>query len=297
MNTVGDFIVLLVKDNKFDLIHKLISLKLQNTDSCTNLLKVCISDDDPTFIELLVKYGFDLNNTFFVTMASPEINVIRYALWCQKYVIATELLKYGANIDSLSQFKRTPLMTAILNGRIDTIQYILKNNPNKEMYDDFGKSALYYSVTDDKLPIAQLLLDYGMVIDDKVIQLIQNPDNESKVLVKKYYEESQTKKTASVGLKECVNDVGQVCNIPDYPVIKLYFNKGTVPEKINTKKISGPTKIERIVDGKWVKDSINFDLTLIQYIDAGGSAECHVIPAGTYFKEDTPIRFDILIYG
>ena len=320
MNTIADFSYELIKNNHFELLNSLLLLKLNSNSHISTFMKFCIDRGDPTFIQPLVKYGCDLEMVTIAHYNSYPQNAIHYALHTENYIIASELLKYGSDIDSqsITQIKRTPLMNAVVAGNINTVKFILKNNPKKEIYDIDGKSALLFSIY-RKTEIIESLLEYGVVIDQKVINYILVKDSPETRIIKKYYDKLQSakdtkkeqktedtekeQKTETVKLpiikfKECVNDEGKVFNIPCHPLIKLYFVKGQLPDKIRTKRIHGPiwVEIEKVVDGEWIKTNMKFGPAEVQCVDPNVHAECHIIPAGLYFPEDTPVRFSFATY-
>ena len=62
-----------------------------------------------------------------------------------RFEIANELLKSGANINAQNQHGQTPLHLAAMSGNVELAQRLLSLNARKDVRDHWGQSALMYA--------------------------------------------------------------------------------------------------------------------------------------------------------
>lgn len=67
------------------------------------------------------------------------------------------LIKNGAAIETKIQDGRTPLTLAVVNGRSEVVQALLKHKPNKQVVDNKGYTALDYALDNKNWAVAGLL--------------------------------------------------------------------------------------------------------------------------------------------
>lgn len=71
------------------------------------------------------------------------------------------LLEYGANINLLSQYERTPLHCATISGRVDNMKELVKSGADVDMGDHDGETALQYAAKGGDLDAIKILFDAG----------------------------------------------------------------------------------------------------------------------------------------
>jgi len=76
--------------------------------------------------------------------------------------IAAMLLVHGAFVDQRDVYAWTPLMRAVYEGRTDTVELLLTEaEPDLSARDENGATALHHAAANNRLEIADLLLDHG----------------------------------------------------------------------------------------------------------------------------------------
>jgi len=71
------------------------------------------------------------------------------------------LLKFGANVNAIDANGRTPLMLAASTGRLDAVKALLNNYASADKLDQFGWTALMFSVYYNHYSVSSFLLEYG----------------------------------------------------------------------------------------------------------------------------------------
>jgi len=76
------------------------------------------------------------------------------------------LLEYGANVNHHeSEFGLTPLILAVLNGRVETLRLLLQHNAEVDGKDNKGRTALYRALSNNNVGAIRLLLEYGAIVN------------------------------------------------------------------------------------------------------------------------------------
>ena len=97
-----------------------------------------VADDD---LELLV--GVLRNQKFMVDSivdAKYQFTALQYAAVINKYPAIELLLMYGANINQPDAYGNTPLMLAVMNNSLESINSLMKNGCNRELRNHYGMS-------------------------------------------------------------------------------------------------------------------------------------------------------------
>jgi hypothetical protein len=98
----------------------------------------------------------------------------------------------------------------------------------------------------------------------------------------------------------CVNDEGVEIQIPiDQEVkIKIFWEKGTVfdAKRATWKKLEGKQSYYKLSNGKWIRCTQHFDRCQIQLAYENSFPKCHVLPAGSIYAGETPVKFAHLNY-
>jgi ankyrin repeat protein len=76
--------------------------------------------------------------------------------------VVRELIKAGARVgDPIDQFRTTPLMHAVRNGKPETVQALLELGAQITAEDTSGKTALAHAKAEGKNEIVDILLKAG----------------------------------------------------------------------------------------------------------------------------------------
>lgn len=138
--------------------------KLDETNETGNQpLHWAIRIGDPALVEMLVKYGADVNaltgvkNTPMVWTAKEDIRAI---------TIAKILIDNGADVNPKEEplMGKTPLIFAAQNGNVDLVKFLIANGALLEKKSQEGKTALLYALYGNELKhdqSARILLNAG----------------------------------------------------------------------------------------------------------------------------------------
>jgi hypothetical protein len=141
---------------------ELINYQIGNNDS--NLLQQAILLHKPDIVKLLVEKGADVN------MISRDRMPLSYATFSDCFECVKILIENGAKINSkdIKIHGRSPLMYALARGpnvNEECIHYLLNNGANIEQKDEYGWTALFYSIEyGDPYKIIELLLKNGAIL-------------------------------------------------------------------------------------------------------------------------------------
>ena len=160
------------------------------SDLTVNPLSLALENDYPEIAELCLQNGANANQKYFL---GHEVNLIPLENW----ECLDVLLKYGANPDVVSRGGLTALTKACRQQHLKAVQVLLKHGAsvnlqcpprfeektalhfcaiscneeitrllleagaNTKCPDDFQYSALEYAISQDKLGVCKILLEYG----------------------------------------------------------------------------------------------------------------------------------------
>ena len=139
-----------------------------------------------------------------------------------------------ANIEAMNRFGQTPLHHASMNGKIESLKFLLENGANIEAMDKSGKTPLHYAIIFAQIESLKFLLENGANIEamDKsdqtaldmatssentpFINILKNhkpkpvdctsQENENKLLVEQVSVFTQLFNDASMALSKCDDD-------------------------------------------------------------------------------------------
>lgn len=77
----------------------------------------------------------------------------------------SKLIESGENINVQDKEKRTPLIHATIDNKIDMIRTLVQNNADVNLQDSLGYSALHYAAQNYLIDAAQLLLKNKAIVD------------------------------------------------------------------------------------------------------------------------------------
>lgn len=78
-----------------------------------------------------------------------------------------ELLKKGANVNCVDEYKWTPIHYAILKGNVEVIEELIKNKANINLKDKDGQTELMLAAKKNKIEIIELLIKNGAEVNFK----------------------------------------------------------------------------------------------------------------------------------
>jgi len=139
---------------------------LQDNDLCTPLHYI-ISDYSKSHYIIRNSHSDFITNTAFMIKlfidagANLEIknNFGHTVLWTTNWMVAEQLLKYGANPNAVDKYSESILIWCAKNDLVGNIDILLKYAANPDSVDKNGRSALMWAV--DSPQIVQTLLIHG----------------------------------------------------------------------------------------------------------------------------------------
>ena len=139
-----------------DLIEAGADINHQNSRGGTALMYATLRNQDRAVGQLLAA-GADPN-----AAGSNGWSALMIAAAKGYREIAAMLLSHGASVDQRDVYAWTPLMRAVYEGRTETVELLLtKADPDLSARDENGATALHHAAANNRLEIADLLLDHG----------------------------------------------------------------------------------------------------------------------------------------
>ena len=105
-------------------------------------------------VKELIKYGADVN-----TISGTQSSALRSTCFSGYIDIVKYLVKKGADIHQRNKLGSTCLMNTVRN--VDLCEFIINRGANIDMQDNYGRTALHYAVKEGKLEVVKLFLQYG----------------------------------------------------------------------------------------------------------------------------------------
>ncbi|XP_055932931.1 serine/threonine-protein phosphatase 6 regulatory ankyrin repeat subunit B-like [Argiope bruennichi] len=103
-------------------------------------------------VKILIAAGADINHTL-----NEHLDTMLHK--AKTAGIARDLLGYSANVNARNLFDRTPLHTAVLDGRsADLVQTLIEHGPNVNAKDSDGLTPLHYAVKSKKVDLIKCLV-------------------------------------------------------------------------------------------------------------------------------------------
>jgi ankyrin repeat protein len=127
------------------------------------LLLECLKNNYIEMAKLLINNGADINIT------ANGCTLLYYCIGDDKRKELLDFLFEQRNLDTNTQqgdFGRTPLLRAIYNKDIDTVQKLLEHGADVNLCSYNGTSPLYEATKYGDLNIIKLLLEYGAYDED-----------------------------------------------------------------------------------------------------------------------------------
>ena len=151
------------------IIKMLMSAKIDYTEAMMTAIKT----NNLKFVELLLKYGADVNKIEAVQQSPLSLAILNIQNIGEKAVsMAKLLIKHGANVNEILDLSneediekgRAPIYTTNLNLAISMesekcLELLLKNGANPNFLDSKGRTPLMYAVL-TSLKMVSALLDY-----------------------------------------------------------------------------------------------------------------------------------------
>ncbi|ANI89353.1 hypothetical protein A9P82_08640 [Arachidicoccus ginsenosidimutans] len=92
--------------------------------------------------------------------SDPKVDELRNNIHQEKYEIAKQTLKeFGINITD--SYNRTTLINAVIEQKIDFINWLIENNADLNLKDNLGYTALHFVGQEKLIDIGKLLLSKG----------------------------------------------------------------------------------------------------------------------------------------
>ncbi|AZU37327.1 hypothetical protein BBB02_01790 [Wolbachia endosymbiont of Bemisia tabaci] len=128
-----------------------------NQDNIIEEIQEELKKQDQGLYQEWEKGEFDVNHGFSLNISGIEYSKLPLLIIAAQngYTKTVKALKAGANVDAVDQCKRTPLHHAALNGRVDTVEVLIKKGANVNAVDKNGKTYLDY----DKRDVKEALLE------------------------------------------------------------------------------------------------------------------------------------------
>jgi ankyrin repeat protein len=121
-----------------------------------SVLKVAGENGEAIKIRWLLRYGGDC------TVAhNGGWDLLRWSVAQRQSDLVGYALSHGLAVNTLNNFRRTPLMFAAANGDIKTVRLLLAHDANVNAQDKAGMTALMYSAQEDRADVIQMLLHHG----------------------------------------------------------------------------------------------------------------------------------------
>ena len=127
-------------------------------------LLYAIRENRTEILKLLLESKADLNNEEYRTMPFPPLTL---AISSKNYDIVAILIKYGADINKVDGYDRSPLALAAILGSTDIVNLLLKSGADVNAKDTEGSTVLMIACSRGYREIASLLIKFGADVNAK----------------------------------------------------------------------------------------------------------------------------------
>jgi len=76
--------------------------------------------------------------------------------------VVRELLKHGAKVESVEEFGRTPLLTAVFKSNVEVFRELLKHGAEVESADNFGYTPLNTAASEGHVDVVRELVSMAL---------------------------------------------------------------------------------------------------------------------------------------
>jgi ankyrin repeat protein len=317
VETLADLIVREIRRGNKDVVDTLNGFNMDPLSSIYDVVVKCVKENNIEIIKLVVT---DFNA--ISSEKSKKNSLLTLCVDNSNIEILEYFLDSGANINERSSLAGwTLLVFASHEDKFNLVQFLLKRKADVNVLTDSKNTALNLALKWNRLDIAEVLINAGTITSIKNIRDFDalsihkynikgrnsNPEQWRKIknlLIDKSEKKpidprenaTEPEKKIIEQQKTCVctNGKGKEIAIPEDIVIEIFHDTNLKfdPEtmKKTHKRIKGFLRIEKLIDGKWVKERLNFPECQMEFPE-GFKGKCHVLPANFIFADETVIRF------
>lgn len=124
---------------------------------------MCVPKNNQDIMELLLKFGADINNYPMTGGNTP----LKYAVQYERLCCVQSFLQAGADINKSDNYDITCLMEAVKNGNEVIVELLIKNGADLNLSDIENRTALKYAVRQHDDEIVELLLKQGALVNEE----------------------------------------------------------------------------------------------------------------------------------
>ncbi|MBX9890097.1 MAG: ankyrin repeat domain-containing protein [Amoebophilaceae bacterium] len=111
----------------------------------------------------MLKKGVDPNQQFGFDLKTP----LHLAIFNIAIGIVDLLIQYKANVNCVSNFKRTLLWYAVIKRSPEIVKHLLKNRACIDQEDSLGRTALYVAIEQADVHMVHLLITNGACVNHR----------------------------------------------------------------------------------------------------------------------------------
>ena len=130
---------------------------------------------DVPFTENLLKSGANTNS-----LADSKLSPLYFAVKYDHIQISQLLLKFKADVNQANSIENRPIHIAIIHENMDMLKLLLDNNAENNCLNKDAMSPLALAAYKNNIEIAKLLLRAGAIVDIDNTPLLNKPLNISK---------------------------------------------------------------------------------------------------------------------
>lgn len=241
-SSVSNELLFLIKTNNIEAIKEFINghvVKIDEVDSDENPLIFAIrSGISDSIIKLLITHTKEIN--FETSNGETPLTV---ALEFKRIEVAETLISNGFNINYLNKNEENALIYLIKNNKISKISlsFLLNNNIDINVKDIQTKNALMYSVESQKPNLVKDILDYYIMDNKFIINLLMMKQQNIKVS-NDYLSELINKELKRININEQDDDGNSAlliaCGQPNEQIVRLLLKFGA---DVDTRDNDGDT--------------------------------------------------------